>query len=379
MIESIAPSPIEPRDIADIARVFASADRRFTALVGAACLHPGRDLRGLDLAGIRIGPEEDVCGYDFSGCILRGARLCGVDLRKTRFDGADLSGADLRGARYAKAQMKGLERDGCLSGDWLERPARLPAPVQLDPVAEAVQAALREAGDDVWALEDAASDHYDAGRYRIAEPLWAIAADWRAEQEGVENSQTLFNRHECYLAMLNQGRAAEAGAAFRALLPIRERVQGTEHPYVLTTRHELARALLDQGRAAEAEAAFRALLPIYERVQGAEHPDVLTTRYRLAQALLDQGHVAEAQALLERVTDSPGVAAMLSRNRANLALQQARAADMLGGDGATLLDKAEAHMAGLPDQNHYVWRAINAYRAARTGHSEGLVLGSGVT
>jgi tetratricopeptide (TPR) repeat protein len=337
MIESIAPSPIEPRDIADIARVFASADRRFTALVGAACLHPGRDLRGLDLAGIRIGPEEDVCGYDFSGCILRGARLCGVDLRKTRFDGADLSGADLRGARYAKAQMKGLERDGCLSGDWLERPARLPAPVQLDPVAEAVQAALREAGDDVWALEDAASDHYDAGRYRIAEPLWAIAADWRAEQEGVENSQTLFNRHECYLAMLNQGRAAEAGAAFRALLPIRERVQGTEHPYVLTTRHELARALLDQG------------------------------------------HVAEAQALLERVTDSPGVAAMLSRNRANLALQQARAADMLGGDGATLLDKAEAHMAGLPDQNHYVWRAINAYRAARTGHSEGLVLGSGVT
>ena len=196
-----------------ITRVLADTDGRFTALIGAARLHPGRDLRGLVLGAICIGPEEDIGGYDFSGCGLHGARLCGVDLRKARFADADLSGADLRGARYTKTQMKTARLDACQVGDWPERPKRARAAVRLDAVAEAVQAALRAAGDDVDALEAEASAQHDEGRYAIAEALYAIAADWRIERDGAEDTQTLVNRHNLALAILDQGRADEAEAA----------------------------------------------------------------------------------------------------------------------------------------------------------------------
>ena len=411
MAEDMMGGAIEPRDIAGITRVLADTDGRFTALIGAARLHPGRDLRGLDLGAIRIGPEEDIGGYDFSGCCLHGALLCGVDLRKARFAHTDLSGADLRGALYDDAQMKTARLDACQVGDWPERPKRARAAVRLDAVAEAVQAALRTAGDDVGALEAEANAHHNEGRYAIAEALWAIAVDWRAERDGAEDWQTLAPRHNLAVAMLEQGRADEAEAALRALLPVRERVQGAEHPDALVTRHELARAMLDQGRADEAEAAFRALLPVRERVNGAEHPYVLVTRYRLAQAMLDQGRADEAEAafralltidervngaehpyvlvtryrlaqamldqgradeaeaMLMAVLESSGLAAMKPHHRSDFALQRARAADALGriDDGAAFLAEAEAHMAEIPNQNHHVWRAIIAYRNVRIG------------
>ncbi len=400
---------IEPRDIADLGRVIKSPDRRFTALVGAARLHPGRDLRGLDLGPICIGPEEDVAGYDFSGCLMRGAVLCGVDLRRARFDGCDLSGTDLRGARYTAKQMKTAQCDGCQTGDWPDRPPRPRPPVTLDPVADAVQTALRRAGDSVLLLKDSASDSYDEGHYAIAEALYAIVADWYAEFDGPEDEETLANRHNMISSILNQGRAAEAEAAFRAFLLISERVQGAEHHDVLVTRHtlaramlnqgraaeaeaafravlliskrvlgaehhdvlatrhELARAILDQGRAAEAEAAFRAVLLISERVLGADHRDVLVTRYRLGQALLDQGRADEAALLLDALAGSPSAGEMSAQHRAILALQRARVADALGrgSEGAVLLAEAEAHLAALPNREHHVWRAINAHRAAR--------------
>ena len=352
-----------------ITRVLADSDGRFTALIGAARLHPGRDLRGLDLGAISIGPEEDIGGYDFSGCCLHGALLCGVDLRKARFAHADLSGADLRGARYTKTQMKTARLDACKVGDWPERPKRARAAVQLDAVAEAVQAALRTAGDDVDALEAEAKAHDDEGRYAIAEALWAIATDWCAERDGAEDTQTLVNRQNLALAILKQGCADEAEAALRALLLINERVLGAEHPNVLVTRHALALTMLDQGQAGEAEAAYRALLPIYERVQGAEDPNVLVTRYRLAQAMLDQGRAVEGEAMFLAVAGSSGLAAMEPHHRADLAFQRARVADARGriDDGAAFLAEAEGHMSEIPNQNHYIWRAINTYRDARIG------------
>ena len=206
-------------------------------------------------------------------------------MRKARFAHADLSGADLRGALYDDAQMKTARLDACQVGDWPERPKRARAAVRLDAVAEAVQAALRAAGDDVDALEAEANAHYDEGGYAIAEALWAIAVDWRAERDGAEDWQTLVNRHW------------------------------------------LARAILAQGRADEAEA------------------------------------------MLIAAAGSSGLAAMEPPHRADFALVRAHVADALGriDDGAAFLAEAEAHMSGIPNQNHYSWRAINAYRAARIG------------
>jgi hypothetical protein len=69
---------------------------------------------------------------------------------------------------------------------------------------------------------------------------------------------------------------------------------GPEHPETLTARSNLAWAIAAQGRAAEAEAMWRELLPLREKVLGPEHPETLTTRSNLASTIAAQGRAAEA-------------------------------------------------------------------------------------
>ena len=62
---------------------------------------PGRDLRGADLVGARLGRA------DLRGASLRGARLTGADLTAADLRRADLTGADLRSARLQRADLRG--------------------------------------------------------------------------------------------------------------------------------------------------------------------------------------------------------------------------------------------------------------------------------
>ena len=73
--------------------------------------------------------------------------------------------------------------------------------------------------------------------------------------------------------------------------------------------------------------------------------------------------------MLLAVAGSSGLAQTEPHHRADFALLRARVADALGriDDGAAFLAEAEAHMAEIPNQNHYSWRAFNAYRDARIG------------
>ncbi len=187
----------------------------------------------------------------------------------------------------------------------------------------------------MWAMHHKGFSLNEQGRAAEAEAAFRLLLPLRERVDGAEHSGTLATRHELARAILNQGRAAEAEAELRAQLPLCERVDGAEHSRTLVTRHELARAILNQGRAAEAEAALHALMPLCERVDGAEHSGTLVTRNELARAMLDQGRAAEAEAALhallplhERVNGAEHRSTLVTRHLLACAiLERGRAAE----------------------------------------------------
>jgi uncharacterized protein YjbI with pentapeptide repeats/beta-lactamase regulating signal transducer with metallopeptidase domain len=80
------------------------------------CSLAGRDLRNMDLHGIKL-VGSDLRNADLRGANLRDADLTGTDMRDAKFDGADLrnaklNGADMGGATFAGALMDGIEMNG---------------------------------------------------------------------------------------------------------------------------------------------------------------------------------------------------------------------------------------------------------------------------
>jgi hypothetical protein len=182
--------------------------------------------------------------------------------------------------------------------------------------------------------------------------------------QGKEHPNTLTTRHNLGEAIRDQGRAAEAEAMFRDLLPLREKVQGKEHLHTLITRHGLARAILDQGRAAEAEAIFRDLLPLQEKVQGKEHPHTLVNRRALALAGLEQGSSDRARDALASLPEDGGDPDPLRMGQT--AMLRGWLADLDGDDAEaeSLLHEAERHLAHLAPE-HYARRQLDRYRETR--------------
>jgi tetratricopeptide (TPR) repeat protein len=79
---------------------------------------------------------------------------------------------------------------------------------------------------------------------------------------------------------------------------------GQDHPHILTLRYLLAFQAGQQGRWADAQAAFEELLPAVRRVLGEDHTRTLSTRFRVAWTLIRQGRRAEAESLLREVLDA---------------------------------------------------------------------------
>ena len=98
-----------PAEPSPISRVLASGDVRFTHLIGISGLDPGLDLQCMNLDGIRVGPSENVVGYDFSHCLLRGADFTGANLTGANFAYCDLTGASLVGAIFTADQFVGVD------------------------------------------------------------------------------------------------------------------------------------------------------------------------------------------------------------------------------------------------------------------------------
>lgn len=99
-----------------IALILAAGDVKFTILFGISELDPAIDLQNLSLGGIRIGPGEDLRGYDFSYSVLVGADFSGADLSGASFAYCDLRGANLTGAKFVWEQFSGANlQDACFT------------------------------------------------------------------------------------------------------------------------------------------------------------------------------------------------------------------------------------------------------------------------
>jgi uncharacterized protein YjbI with pentapeptide repeats len=125
----------------DIARVLRSIDWRFTSLVSEAGLEIATDFRYVNLASLRVFPDENLTGYDFTGSNLAKADLRGVDLTRTCLDDADLSGADLRGANLSRLQRATLAPQKVRIGRWKDpaaQTARILAARDIELMQEAI-------------------------------------------------------------------------------------------------------------------------------------------------------------------------------------------------------------------------------------------------
>ncbi len=371
------PSLLTQADKNALGRVLDAKDTRFTALVARARIDPGHELRGLDLSGIEIRPEEDVAGYDFTGCVLAGANLSGADLRCAVLNRCDLAGADLRGALLTDEQRGRPELRDANVGDAhdpaLDHPIAPPKPPSSDPLDADVQRILKEVGDDDAALLIAARQAYDDTRYSLAEALFNALLERLLANLGADHRETMMATYRLAGTIVAQHRAAEGEVMFRALLPMEEQEFGAEHPTVLSTRYELARSVLNQGRAAKAEAMFRALLPVREQVLGANHVETLRTKGELALAILNQGRAAEAEVMIramlpvreqeEGAQHPPVLAQRIDLGRA--LLDQGRPEDAAAAMGA----ERDQILSALSAQPRWMGRALAQW--ARLADAQG--------
>ncbi len=152
--------------------------------------------------------------------------------------------------------------------------------------------------DYIWAAHYIAFCLINIGRAVEAEAMLRDLLPVVESIYGSKASNTLATRYELARAILNQGRAAETETKLRALLPMIERIIGAEASNTLIAQNLFACAILDQGRSAEAETMLHTLLSTREKIDGVESPDTLFTRHELARAILDQDRAFEAEAML---------------------------------------------------------------------------------
>jgi tetratricopeptide (TPR) repeat protein len=195
-------------------------------------------------------------------------------------------------------------------------------------------------------------------------------------------------KHELGRALLGQGRAAEAEAAFRRALSLAEEGGNTATSRGVTMDY-LGRALLDQGRAPEAEAALRRALALKEQGGHVASSRGVTMGY-LGRALLGQGRAAEADAVFRRALSlqEEGGATAASRsitmdNLGRALLDQGRAAEAEaafrralslaeeGGNNAILRGTATYMLGRALSAQGRATEALTAARHAMTLMREG--------
>ncbi|MBF0528386.1 MAG: DUF2169 domain-containing protein [Deltaproteobacteria bacterium] len=82
--------------------------------------YSGQDLSGIDLSGTEIANINlngaILSKADFTGCVLRGAKIKNADAAESLWDKADLRAADLSGSNFSKARLAGVNAAGCEAG-----------------------------------------------------------------------------------------------------------------------------------------------------------------------------------------------------------------------------------------------------------------------
>jgi tetratricopeptide (TPR) repeat protein len=107
------------------------------------------------------------------------------------------------------------------------------------------------------------------------------------------------------LASLQRSRGDAAGAAplFERALAIREAALGAAHPAVASALHNLADLSQEMGDLDRAEPLYERALRIREAALGPEHPSVAISLQNLGGLCRERGDLRRAEALLRRAVD----------------------------------------------------------------------------
>jgi tetratricopeptide (TPR) repeat protein len=131
----------------------------------------------------------------------------------------------------------------------------------------------------------------------------ALAEAWwsRVRDDDEESPERRAAQRNLAVALLGQGKDAEAEPMLRRLHKLETRLLGAEHPLTLRSAGLLAQTVMGQNRDADAEPMLRKQHAALTRVLGAEHPDTLLTANDLACTVLRQGKYADAEMIYREV------------------------------------------------------------------------------
>jgi CHAT domain-containing protein len=154
--------------------------------------------------------------------------------------------------------------------------------------------------DDCDALNERASELYQAGKYAEAMPPARHCVDVAKSRYGSQALQYAVALNNLALLLMHTDRFSEAEPLMRRALAIDEKSVGPDHPDVARYLTSLAQLLEATNRLREAEPLYRRALAIDEKSLSPDRPEVAADLNNLAGLLHDSNRLSEAEPLLRR-------------------------------------------------------------------------------
>jgi eukaryotic-like serine/threonine-protein kinase len=152
-------------------------------------------------------------------------------------------------------------------------------------------------------LSELARAHYEAGHYKIADPLFRRVLEMHRQLYGLQHPLVASDLGSLGAVQQDLGYYAEAEKFCRQALEITQFYYGTNHPHTAADLTALARALLYQKKYDEANAMLQQALRIQERVYGPNHPAVAEAVNELGNVASMRDNYDEAEKQFRRVVE----------------------------------------------------------------------------
>jgi len=123
-------------------------------------------------------------------------------------------------------------------------------------------------------LSELANAHYEAGHYKIADPLFRRVLEMHRQLYGMGHPLVANDLFSLGAVQQDMGYYSEAEKFCRQALEITQSYYGTNHPKTAADLTAVGRALLFQNKFDEATAMLQQAVAIQEHVYGPIHPTV---------------------------------------------------------------------------------------------------------